>query len=198
MHSNVRASFLIAAMPLILSPRCLMPLLPSVFSLRVMSFVSSVVQWLGGKVQRLNLSRCRWLHPHMISYILLIFRSGLLKESQLHSSVQAWKWFVMAIAMIMSGSITVTSWRSLSRSQQAIWFLPFQCSAFHQTHYHSTPNKFSDAKHLLLQIRKSANQAGYVLLELHPPTPPPAPSASQTGQIDCANVGCYTKNGKCT
>ena len=56
-----------------------------------------------------KLSRCRWLHPHMISYILLIFRSGLLKESQLHSSVQAWKWFVMAIAMIMSGSITVTS-----------------------------------------------------------------------------------------
>lgn len=198
MHSNVRASFLIAAMPLILSPRGLMPLLPSVFSLRVMSFVSSVVQWLGGKVQRPNVSGCRWLHPHTISYILFILRSGLLKEGQLHSSVQAWKWFVMAIAVNMSGGITVTSWRSLSSSQQDIWFLPFQCSSSHQTHYHTTPNKFSDAKHLLLQIRKSANQAENVLLELHPPTPPSAPSASQTGQNDSANVTCYTKNGKCT
>jgi hypothetical protein len=48
-------------------------------------------------------------------------------------------------------------------------------------------------------VREPANQTGYVSLEICPPTPPPPSSpANQTGQIDCANVACYTKNGKCT
>ena len=60
------------------------------------------------------------------------------------------------------------------------------------------PYKFSDAECLLLWIREPANLAGYVSLELHPPTPLAPPPATQMSQIDCANIACYTKNRKQT
>ena len=119
MPSNARVSFPITAMALTSFRTCLILPSPNVVWLMVMLFISSMVWRLGGPVQRPNVSRCRWLFPHMISHMLFILRSGFLKEGQLHSLVQAWKWVAMAIVMSMSGGTTVTSWRSLSRSQQA-------------------------------------------------------------------------------
>ena len=63
-----------------------------------------------------NVSRHGWLRPHVISHMLFISRSGLLKEGQHHSLVQGWKWVTMAVVMSMIGGTTVTRWRSLSRS----------------------------------------------------------------------------------
>ena len=57
-------------------------------------------------------AKCKWVQVASPSHDIIhsiYFEKWFVEGGQLHSSVQAWKWIVMAIAMNMSGGITVTS-----------------------------------------------------------------------------------------